>query len=241
MKNVLITGASGDIGKALALAFAQKGFGVALHFFQNEEAARRTALEIREQGGQAHIFGADLSREEEVERMFSQAEERMGFFEVLINNAAISQRGLFTELTLPEWERIFAVNCTGVFLCSRRALVPMIREKRGSVINISSMWGQIGASCEAAYSASKAAVIGLTKALAKEEGPSGIRVNCIAPGVIETKMNRELSKEDLEALKEETPLERLGTPWQVAHAAVFLAENTFITGQVLGVNGGFVI
>lgn len=240
-KNVLITGASGGIGSALALAFAGKGYGVALQFYSREQAARKTAEKIRAEGGTAEVFGADVSREAEVEALFDAAEAKLGFLGVLVNNAAISQKGLFTDLTLEEWNRVFAVNCTGAFLCSRRALVEMIRRKEGCILNVSSMWGQVGASCEAAYSASKAALIGLTQALAKEEGPSGIRVNCIAPGVIDTAMNADLSEEDRAALREETPLGRIGTPEEVAQAAVLLAENPFITGQTLGVNGGFVI
>ena len=144
-------------------------------------------------------------------------------------------------MTLAEWEQILRVDLTSVFLCCRRALIPMLREHRGSIVNISSMWGQVGASCEAAYSAAKAGVIGLTKALAKEEGPSGIRVNCVAPGVIDTPMNAGLTPQDMEALQEETPLMRIGTPEEVAQSVLLLAENEFITGQVLGVSGGFVI
>lgn len=241
MKNVLVTGASGGIGRAVALAFAQRGYGVALHFQTGEQAARETAEQIRFQGGSAEVFQADLTREEDVERMFAEAERRFGFLEVLVNNAGVSQKGLFTDLSLADWNRVFAVNCTGVFLCCRRALLPMIREKRGSIVNISSIWGEVGASCEAAYSASKAGVIGLTKALAKEEGPSGIRVNCVSPGVIDTRMNADLTEEDRQALREETPLMRTGAPEEVARAVVSLAENGFITGQTLGVNGGFVI
>ncbi len=144
-------------------------------------------------------------------------------------------------MTLSDWQRVMDVNLTSMFLCCRRALGPMIRRKAGCIINISSMWGQQGAACEAAYSASKAAVIGLTQALAREEGPSGIRVNCIAPGVIDTPMNGHLSPEDMEALRDDTPLMRIGSPKEVAKAAVFLWENSFITGQTLGVNGGFVM
>ena len=173
--------------------------------------------------------------------MFAQAREDLGFLEVLVNNAGISWRGLLTDMTLSQWERVFAVNVTGAFLCCRGALPEMIRQKRGCIVNISSMWGQQGASCEAAYSASKAALIGLTQALAREEGPSGIRVNCVAPGVIDTPMNGALSQEDLDALREETPLERVGSPEEVAQAVLSLVENPFITGQTLGVNGGFVI
>lgn len=241
MKNVLITGASGGIGKAAALAFAEKGYGVALQYCGNEKAARETAEEILFRGGSAGVFQADLSREDEVEALFDEAEKQFGFFDVLVNNAGADWKGLLTDMTLSEWERLVGINCTGTFLCSRRALPPMVRKKTGCIVNVSSIWGEVGASCEAAYSASKAAVIGLTKALAKEMGPSGIRVNCVSPGVIDTPMNGDLTKEDLNVLREETPLSRIGTPEEVAEAILFLAENTFVTGQVLGVNGGFAL
>ena len=150
---------------------------------------------------------------------------------------------MFTDITEEDWDELFRVDVKGVFLCCRRALPGMIRRQNGCIVNISSMWGQVGASCEVHYSSAKAAIIGLTKALAKETGPSGIRVNCIAPGVIQTEMNGHLSPETLEELREETPLETLGTPEDVARAALFLCspESSFITGQVLGVNGGMVI
>ncbi len=241
MKNVLITGASGGIGRAAALTFGAKGYGVALHYRTGEKAARETAEEINFLGGNAEIFQADLRREDEVSRLFDQAEKRFGFLEVLVNNAGVDWKGLFTDMTLEDWNRVLEVNVTGAFLCCRRALPPMIRRKAGSIVNVSSMWGEVGASCEAAYSASKAALIGLTKALAKEEGPSGVRVNCVTPGVIDTLMNGDLSEADLAALREETPLMRIGTPEEVAKAILFLAEHPFITGQVLGVSGGFVI
>ena len=241
MKNVLITGASGGIGRAAALAFAEKGYGVALHYRNDEASARKTAEEILSQGGNAAVFQAELSREAEVEALFDRAEKQLGFFEVLVNNAGPDWKGLLPDMSLKEWNDLFAVNCTGVFLCCRRALPPMIRRKTGSIVNVASIWGETGASCEAAYSASKAAVIGLTKALAKEAGPSGIRVNCVSPGVISTPMNADLSEEELASLREETPLLRIGTPEEVAQAMVFLAGNTFVTGQVLGINGGFVI
>ncbi len=241
MKNVLITGASGGIGKAAALAFAERGYSVALHYHTGEKSARETAEEINFRGGNAEIFQADLSREEEINAMFDKAEKRFGFFEVLINNAGADWKGLLTDMTIADWNRVMDVNCTGVFLCCRRALPSMIRRQKGSIVNVSSIWGEVGASCEAAYSASKAAVIGLTKALAKEMGPSGIRVNCVSPGVIDTPMNGDLTEEDLKSLREETPLLRIGTPEEVAQALVFLAESGFITGQTLGVNGGFVV
>lgn len=241
MKSVLVTGASGGIGRAVALAFGDRGYRVALHCHKNEKAARETAEEIRSRGGSGEAFPADLALESEVEALFEAVERRFGPPEVLVNNAGISWRGLLTDMTLADWSHVMDVNLTGAFLCCRRGLPAMIRRKSGCIINISSMWGEVGASCEAAYSASKAGLIGLTKALAKEEGPSGVRVNCVTPGVIDTPMNGGLRPEDLAALREETPLMRLGTPEDVARAVVFLAESEFITGQILGVNGGFVI
>ncbi len=235
-KNVLITGASGGIGRAMAEAFAEKGYGVAMACCAHPQRAQDVANRIG-----ARVFACDITREEEVDALFSAAEEAYGFIDAVVNNAGVSWRGLLTDMTLEEWERVFAVNTRGVFLCCRRALPAMVRRKRGAILNISSMWGQQGASCEAAYSASKAAVIGLTQALAQEVGPSGIRVNCLCPGVIDTPMNASLTPGELGALAEETPLGRLGTPQEAAQAAVFLIENTFITGQSLGVNGGFLI
>lgn len=241
MKNVLITGASGGIGSAAAVAFAKRGYGVALHYNTNEAAARKTADEITKNGGRAEIFQADIADEAAVDEMFTRAEQTLGRIDVLVNNAGADWKGLFTDMTLAEWNRIMAINCTGAFLCSRRALPEMIRNHSGSIVNVSSIWGEVGASCEVAYSATKAAIIGLTKALAKEVGPSDIRVNCVSPGVIDTPMNADLTDEDMAELKDETPLMRIGSPDEVAEAIVFLAESSFITGQVLGVNGGFVI
>lgn len=236
MKNVLITGASGGIGRALAEAFAGAGYGVAMVCRSHPERARETAKKIG-----AQVYQCDVTQEAEVDALFTAAERDFGFLPVLINNAGISWRGLLTDMALADWERVFAVNSRGVFLCCRRALPAMVRRKHGAVVNISSMWGQQGASCEAAYSASKAAVIGLTQALAQEVGPSGIRVNCLCPGVIDTPMNSSLSPADLRALASDTPLQRIGSPGEVAQAALFLAENEFVTGQTLGVNGGFLI
>ena len=241
MKNALVTGASGGIGQAVARELARRGWGVAPHYWKNEASARRLEEEILAQGGSARRYQADLSDPAQVEALFAAAEEDFGFLEGLVNNAGTAWKGLFTDMTLEDWRQVLDSDLTSVFLCCRRALPPMIRRKRGSIVNISSMWGQVGASCEAAYSAAKAGVIGLTKALAKEEGPSGIRVNCLAPGVVRTPMNGDLSPEDLAALQEETPLERIGSPEEIAQAAAFLLENTFVTGQVLGVNGGLVV
>ena len=241
MKNALVTGASGGIGQAVARELARRGWGVALHYWKNEASARRLEEEILAQGGSARRYQADLTDPAQVEALFAAAEEDFGFLEGLVNNAGTAWKGLFTDMTLEDWRQVLDSDLTSVFLCCRRALPPMIRRKRGSIVNVSSMWGQVGASCEAAYSAAKAGVIGLTKALAKEEGPSGSRVNCLAPGVVRTPMNGDLSPEDLAALREETPLERIGSPEEIAQAAAFLLENTFVTGQVLGVNGGLVV
>ncbi len=241
MKSVLVTGASGGIGSAVALELARRGWRVALQYRSNREAAVRLEEEICRQGGMARVYGADLTDEAQVDALFSAAEKDFGFLEGLVNTAGVAWKGLFTDMSLSDWRGVMDADLTSVFLCCRRALPPMIRQKRGSIVNVSSMWGEVGASCEAAYSAAKAGVIGLTKALAKEEGPSGIRVNCLAPGVIDTPMNGDLSPEDLAALREETPLERTGTPEEAARAAAFLLEEEFLTGQVLGVNGGLVI
>lgn len=239
-KTVLVTGASGGIGSAIACEFAKKGYQVVISYHRHPELAELTHQRILALGSAGICLQADVRKEQQVEMLFQQAEDEFGFIDVLVNNAGISQTGLFTDTSFEDWQMIMETNVSSVFLCCKRALGPMIQRKQGAIINISSVWGEIGASCEVAYSASKAAVIGLTKALAKEEGPSGIRINCIAPGLIATKMNRHLSQEELDSFCEETPLCKMGQPSDVAETAVFLAENQFITGQVVGVNGGLI-
>ncbi len=237
-KVVLVTGGSRGIGAAVCRKFAAEGYTVAINYEKSEEKAKALADEI---GGRA--FRADVSDYAEVSKMFSEIEAQLGGVNVLVNNAAVSVVGLFQDMTDGEWERLFGVNVKGVFNCAKRAVGNMLGEQAGSIVNLSSMWGVTGGSCEAHYSAAKAAVIGYTKALAKELGPSGIRVNCVAPGTVATEMNAHLSKEDLDALAEETPLGRIGTPEEIAEAVFFLASEkaSFITGEVLNVNGGFVI
>ena len=244
-QTVLITGASRGIGRAIAECFAQNGFRVGINYCSSQQEAFLLKRELCGRFGAetAEVFQADVSKEEDVKRMGEEVGASFGEVNVLINNAGVAQQRLFTQTTVEDWEFLFGVNVKGTFLCTRAFLPQMIRRQKGKIINISSMWGITGGSCEVAYSASKAAVIGLTKALAKEVGPSHINVNCIAPGVIQTQMNASLGEETLNALREETPLETLGTGMDVAHLALFLASEQadFITGQVISVDGGMVI
>jgi 3-oxoacyl-[acyl-carrier protein] reductase len=191
----------------------------------------------------APVFCADFEKPDEIMSMFNDIDSNFGGLDLLVNNAGLAHYGLITDITPEEWRRLFAVNVDAVFHCCRLAIPHMVNQKSGKIINFSSIWGLSGASCEAAYSASKSAVIGLTKALAKELGPSGINVNCVAPGVIMTEMLSSLSAQALETLREETPLGRIGQPSDVAELVAFLASDkaNFITGQIISPNGGFVI
>ena len=242
-KTALVTGASRGIGRAAALALAKEGWRVVLNYFSSEGSAVAAVREILDAGGEAIAVQADVSDPGQVGILFAEAEKRFGPVELLVNNAGISQQKLLTDLSDEDWRRMMGVHLDGCFYCCRAALPAMIRKKAGKIINLSSIWGMVGGSCEVHYSAAKAGIIGLTKALAKEVGPSGIQVNCVAPGVIATEMNGQLSPEDLAALREETPLGRIGAPEDVAAAILFLASpaGDFITGQVISPNGGFVI
>lgn len=235
----LVTGASRGIGAAIARTLSAEGCAVAVNYLRSREAAERLAGEL----GDAVAIRADVADAAQVADLLAQTERALGPVDILVNNAGIAEQKLFTDITEDEWDRLFAVDVKGMFLTCQAVLPGMIHRKRGSIVNLSSIWGLTGASCEVHYSAAKAAVIGFTKALAKEVGPSHIRVNCVAPGVILTRMNAALAPETMEALREETPLETLGTPEDVAAAVAFLAgENArFITGQVLSPNGGIVI
>ncbi len=235
---VLVTGGSRGIGKAVCEKFAEEGYTVAVNFEKNEEAAKKVAEKI---GGKP--YKADVSSYTEVCEMFDKIEKELGEVEILINNAGISTFGLFQDCSDEEWERIFGVNVKGVFNCSKRAVGKMLSKQKGSIVNISSIWGVTGASCESHYSATKAAIIGYTKALAKELGPSGIRVNCVAPGAVETEMNARFSKEDMAAVVEETALGYIAKPKEIAEAVFFAASEkaSYMTGAVLNVNGGSVI
>ena len=245
MKTAVITGASGGIGSAAALAFAQDGYNIALQYNKNRDRAFALAEKIEKAFNVSALpVQADVSSSQAVGRMFDEIEKFFGRADVLVNNAGIAQQRLFTDITDEEWKKMLGTNLDGVFYCSREVLKRfMIKTHSGVILNISSMWGQVGASCEVHYSAAKAGVIGLTKALAKEVGLSGIRVNCIAPGVGMTDMMKSFDEQTIIELREETPLNALGTPEDIAQAAVFLCSDKakFITGQVLGINGGFVI
>ena len=240
MRRVLITGGSRGIGAAAVEAFAQAGDQVV--FSWNHSREKALALEEK-YPGQVLGIQADVSSRPQVEELFRKARDWYGPVEVLVCNAGIAQVGLFTDTTPDQWQHILDVDLTGAFHCCQMALPDMIHRKWGRILLVSSMWGQTGGSCEVAYSAAKAGLIGLGKALAKEEGPSGITVNVVAPGVIDTDMMAGFTPEDREALAQETPVGRLGTPQEVAHALLFLAseESGYITGQVLAPNGGLVI
>ncbi len=239
----LVTGASRGIGEQTAKLLAQNGYSVAINYKKSGDRAKALAKSLQDSGYIAETFCADVSNFNEVASMICEIEKTMGKVDILVNNAGIAQQKLFCDITQNDFDTMFDVNVKGVFNCTKAVLPGMIRDKRGSIVNISSMWGQIGASCEVHYSASKAAVIGMTQALAKEVGPSGIRVNCVCPGVIDTEMNSNLDEETMAQLKEETPLMKIGTPNDVAEIIVFLCSEkaSFVTGQIIGVNGGMVI
>ena len=240
-KTVLISGSSRGIGADIARLFAENGHRVAIQYHQNRAAAEALREELAGKGLSVMTIGGDVGNPVDAEQMVQDVRERYGFINVLINNAGVAlPQKLMTDCTEAEWDEVFRVNVKGMFLLSRRVIPDMVSHKSGSIVNVSSQWGVTGGSCEVPYSASKAAVIGFTKALAKELAPSGIRVNCIAPGFIMTDMNAALSREDVAAIVEETPLMRPGTGRDVANASYYLAMETasFLTGQVLSVDGG---
>ena len=232
MKLAVITGGSRGIGAAAVSAFRKQGYEVAFFYASDPAAAQAVAQRT---GAQA--IRCDVSDASAVEAAFA----RLGTAQVLVNNAAVSHTGLIQDISPAQWDRLFAVNVRGVYNCVRAALPGMLKRQDGCILNVASMWGQVGASCEACYSATKGAVIALTKALAKELAPSHIRVNAVSPGVIDTDMNGHLSAQEMDELAQQTPLERIGRPEEVAQALVYLADAQFVTGQILPVNGGFVI
>jgi len=234
-KTVLVTGASRGIGYCIAETFARRGYTVFATYNKTSDTLPSLAERLERDGFSLTPVFCDVADEDSVKSLF----EKIGDVDVLINNAGIAEFSVLSDITSASWDRMLDTNLKSVFLTSREAQRGMIRKQYGKIINISSVWGICGASCETHYSASKAGIIGFTRALAKELGPSGICVNCIAPGVIETEMNSHLSPEDIDALADETPLGRIGKPEDVAAAALFFAEADFITGETLSVGGGF--
>ena len=242
-KIVLITGGSRGIGAACVRAFAADGYTVVFLYKSSREKAEALAQSLRAEGKDVAAYQCDVADAAQVKAVIADILRVYRRIDALVNCAGIAHVGLFTDMTEAEWDRLFAVNVRSAFSVTKAVLPGMISRQGGAVVNVSSMWGEVGASCEVAYSATKAALIGLTKALAKEVGPSGIRVNCVTPGVIDTDMNAQLTEDDRAALADETPLGRIGNADEVAKTILFLCGEgaSFITGQILGVSGGMVI
>ena len=242
-KTVIITGASKGIGAAMAILFARKGYNVVIGYNESYQLAKMLSSSLSSQGYNVVPIKVNVANKFETDILIKEAVYKFGSVDVLINNAGVAFNGLITDTEEFDSDRVFDIDLKGVFNCCKSVTPVMVNQKSGRIINISSMWGQVGASCEVAYSAAKAGVIGLTKALAKELAPSGVTVNCIAPGLIDTSMNSNISVEDLNAFVEDIPLGRMGTAEDIAETALFLASEgaDYITGQVLGVNGGYVM
>lgn len=240
-KVVVVTGGSRGIGAEIVKTLANENYKVVLNYNNSKEQAEKIQQELLEQGKEIEIIKADVSKREETEKLIQFAINKFNKIDVLINNAGISQEGLFTDVTEEEWQKIINTNLNSVFYCNQQALKYMIQEQQGCIINISSIWGETGASCEVAYSTTKAAINGMTKALAKEVGPSNIRVNAIAPGIIDTDMNRNLTNEELEQIKEQIPLNKIGKALDIAKCVKWLIEDEYTTGQIISINGGWYI
>lgn len=240
-RTVLITGGAKGIGAACAEHFARLGCNVVINYFTSETSAKNLQKELSDRGYNVLTVKADVSSKPQVEKMFELADKTFGGVDILINNAGISKIGIFNDFSEEDYDNIFDVNMKSAYLCSKYAVSHMLKKHWGRIINISSMWGLVGASCEVPYSASKAALIGFTKSLAKELAPSGITVNSLAPGFIDTDMNAHISEQDRTDFIESIPISRAGIPMEVAHAAAFFADerSSYITGQVLAVDGGF--
>ncbi len=239
-KCALITGASGGIGSAIALRLANDGFNIAACYHSDEKGIKELEKKLEAVGVEYRIYKTDVSDMNSVRKTFADATDYFGGVSVLVNNAGMAQQKLFTDITEDEFDRITDVNFKGVFNCCQCAVPYMVRCKSGKIINISSMWGVCGASCETVYSATKAAVIGLTKALARELAPSNVQVNCVAPGAIDTKMNSNLSDDDKKAFAGEIPMGRFGTPEEIAGVVSFLSgkDSDYVTAQVITADGG---
>lgn len=239
MKTVIVTGGSRGIGAAIVVELAKNNYNVVLNYNNSEEKAKKIQKELKEQGINIEIFKADVSKREDVKKLVNFTIEKYNNIDILINNAGIDQIKPFMDITNEDWNKIIQTNLNSVFYCSQEVLKNMIHNKKGCIINISSIWGITGASCEIAYSVSKAGIDGMTKALAKEMGLSNIRVNSIAPGIVDTDMNKELSFEELQELKNEIPLGRVAAPEEIVKSVKWLIDDEYVTGQIISVNGGW--
>lgn len=238
-KIAIVTGASRGIGREIAKQLAARGIKVIANYNKSEEEAKKLKEELQKNGLNIEIFKADVSKREEGHKLVEYAIQKYGKIDILINNAGISEYKIFTDETDEDWNRVINTNLYSAFMMSQEVTQNMVHNKSGCIINISSIWGQIGASLEVIYSISKAGMDGLTKSLAKELGPSNIRVNSIAPGIINTEMNKKLSKEDLKNISEEIPLEKIGIPQDIAKCVNWIIEDNYTTGQVIAINGGW--
>lgn len=238
-KIIVVTGGSRGIGAQIVKELASCGHTVILNYNNSENSAKSVENELKKMGYAVDIFKADVSVSKEAENLINYTINKYGKIDVLINNAGISQTKLFTDITDEDWHRMLDNNLSSAFYCSRESSKNMIHNKEGLIINISSIWGETGASMEVHYSASKAGMIGLTKALAKELGPSGIRVNAIAPGIINTDMNKEYSNKEIENINQEIPLEKIGKPENISKCIKWLIEDNYTTGEVISINGGW--
>lgn len=239
-KVVLVTGGSNGIGEEIVRYLAKSNYEVILNYNNSEKKARQIQKEIYvNYNNNIHIFKADISKREEVQRLIKYCIDKFNRIDVLINNAGISQIKLFTEITDSDWNNMLQVNLTSAFYMTQESVKYMISEKSGCIVNISSIWGTTGASCEVHYSVAKAGLDGMTKSLAKELGPSNIRVNSIAPGMINTKINSNLSNEEIKKIIEEIPLERIGKTLDIARCVKWIIEDEYTTGQIIGINGGW--
>lgn len=241
MKTAIITGGAKGIGKAIVEKLASDGYNIILNYLHSQEQAKEIKKQLGSRGCNIEIYGADVSKREEAENLVKFAKNTYGTVDILINNAGIDQWKLFCDITDEDWNYVISNNLTSAFYMTQEALKYMIPNKSGCIINISSIWGMTGASCEVAYSVSKAGMDGLTKSLAKELAPSNIRVNSIAPGIINTEMNKGLSKEEIEEIKSQIPLGKIGKPEDIAKCVSWLIEDDYTTGQIISPNGGWVI
>lgn len=237
----IVTGASKGIGREIAKELAQEGIQVIANYNKSEKEAKSLQEELAKKNIKLDIFKADVSKREEAKKLISYALEKYGKIDILINNAGISEYKLFTDETDEDWNRVINTNLYSAFIMSQEASYNMIHNKKGCIINISSIWGIVGGALEVLYSISKAGIDGMTKALSKELGPSNIRVNSIAPGMINTKMNSKFTKQEIEEIKEEIPLEKIGEPSDIAKCVKWLVKDTYTTGQVISINGGWII